>query len=59
MDYFIAIAPSLGVGLLFYIVIRAFVTADRRERASEAQLRKEIAERLREEADGEKSSPQE
>lgn len=53
MDYFIALAPSLGVGLLFYIVIRAFVTADRRERAMDAELRKEIAERLRKEAETE------
>jgi len=46
MDYIIALAPSLGVGLLFYIVIRAFVTADRKERAAEAQLREEIRERI-------------
>lgn len=51
MDYLIAIAPSIGVGILFYVVIRAFITADRRERAIDAQLRKEIAERLRKEAE--------
>lgn len=51
MDYFIAIAPSLGAGLLFFVVIRAFVTADRKERAAEAELRDEIRERLRKEAE--------
>lgn len=50
MDYFIAIVPSLGLGLLFYLIIRAFVTADRRERAIDAKLREEIAERIRKEA---------
>lgn len=49
MDYIIALAPSIGLGLLFYIVIRAFVTADRRERAIDAQLREEIADRIRKE----------
>lgn len=49
MDYFIAVAPSLGLGLLFYIIIRAFVTADRRERAIDAELRKEIEEKVRKE----------
>lgn len=51
MEYFVAIAPSLGVGILFYIVIRAFITADRRERAVDAEFRKEVAERLRKEAE--------
>lgn len=52
MDYFIALAPSLGVGLLFYFVIRAFITADRRERAAEAAFRAEIEQKLREEQEG-------
>ena len=52
MEYFVAIAPSLGVGILFYVVIRAFTTADRRERAADAEFRKEIKEQLRKEAEG-------
>lgn len=51
MEYLIAIAPSLGVGILFYIVVRAFITADRRERAVDAEFRKEVVERLRKEAE--------
>lgn len=50
MDYFIALAPSLGMGVIFYLIMRAFIRADRRERAYDAQLREEIAEKLRNEA---------
>ena len=34
MDYLVALLPSIGVGILFYIVIRALVNADRNERAA-------------------------
>ncbi|GAB3850561.1 hypothetical protein [Nesterenkonia populi] len=40
-DYFSALAPSIGVGLLFWFVIRAIFRADRSERATEAQIREE------------------
>lgn len=51
MDYFIAIAPSLGLGVLFYFIMRAFITADRRERAIDAQVRQEIRAKLEREAE--------
>lgn len=38
-----ALAPSIGVGLLFWLVIRALVNADRNERRATAQ--KDDAER--------------
>ena len=34
MDHLVALIPSLGVGFLFFVVIRAIVQADRRERAA-------------------------
>ena len=34
VDYIIALIPSIGTGILFYVVIRAFVNADRNERAA-------------------------
>lgn len=49
MDYLIAVAPSIGVGILFYFVVRAFVTADRRERAADAKAREEIREEIEKE----------
>jgi len=44
VDYLVALIPSLGTGLLFYLVIRAFVNADRNEREA---LRKLDEEALR------------
>jgi hypothetical protein len=42
-----ALVPSVGVGLLFFLAIRALVNADRNERAAlarlEAQEREEMA----------------
>lgn len=38
-----ALIPSIGVGLLFYVAIRAIVRADRNERAAVARF--EAAER--------------
>lgn len=43
--YFEVLAPSLGVALIFWFVIRAIFRADRNERAAEAQVRHEHAER--------------
>jgi hypothetical protein len=37
----IALVPSAGVGVLFYIVIKAMVEADRRERIAHAKWEKE------------------
>lgn len=45
VDYVIAVIPSIGVGLLFYFVIRAIVNADRNERKAIARL--EEAENLK------------
>ncbi len=33
-----ALVPSVGVGLLFWFVVRAMIAADRRERAAMAAL---------------------
>lgn len=37
LDVLGALAPPVGVGLLFFLVIRAIVHADRRERAAIAR----------------------
>lgn len=42
--YFEVLAPSIGVALIFWFVIRAIFRADRNERAAEAQIREEYAE---------------
>lgn len=53
MDTFLvslaALVPSIGVGALFYFVMRAIVRADRNER--QAQARIEAKERLTAKAD--------
>lgn len=38
MDNLVALVPSIGVGFLFFIAIRAIVHADRRERAAVRRL---------------------
>jgi hypothetical protein len=38
MKYVLAIVPSVGVLFLFWLAIRAMVTADRRERAAHARM---------------------
>ncbi|GGC05024.1 hypothetical protein GCM10010972_17750 [Cellulomonas carbonis] len=43
LDVLFALAPSVGVGLVFWFVIRAVIHADRREREAIARL--EAAER--------------
>ena len=40
-----ALVPSIGVGLLFWFVIRALLRADRREREAERRAEQELLER--------------
>ena len=40
--YFEVLAPSIGVGLIFWLAMRAIFRADRRERAMEAKVRDDI-----------------
>ena len=40
-----ALLPSIGVGLLFWFVIRSLLRADRREREAERQAELELLER--------------
>ncbi|MBO0595435.1 hypothetical protein I2485_10720 [Nesterenkonia sp. E16_7] len=42
--YFEVLAPSIGVGLVFWLAIRAIFRADRNERAAEAQVRDEASD---------------
>jgi hypothetical protein len=35
----VALVPSIGVGLIFWLVIRAMLNADAKERRVEAELR--------------------
>jgi hypothetical protein len=37
----IALFPSIGIGFLFYLVIKAMIEGDRRERAATAKWEKE------------------
>jgi hypothetical protein len=39
----IALVPSAGVGVLFYLVVKAMLEGDRRERAAHARWEKEQA----------------
>jgi hypothetical protein len=41
VEYLVALIPSVGTGLLFYFVIRAFVNADRNEREAIRRLEEE------------------
>ena len=45
MDYLVALIPSVGTGILFFIVIRAMVNADRNERAALERMDREAANR--------------
>ncbi|GAA4840241.1 hypothetical protein GCM10023354_20990 [Garicola koreensis] len=42
--YFEVLAPSVGVGLIFWFAMRAIFRADRNERAAETQIRDEYAQ---------------
>ncbi|MGJ9406703.1 hypothetical protein ACHABQ_10310 [Nesterenkonia aurantiaca] len=42
--YFEVLAPSIGVGLVFWLAIRAIFRADRNERAAETQVREEASD---------------
>jgi len=42
--YFEVLAPSVGVGLIFWFALRSIFRADRNERAAEAQIREEYAD---------------
>ena len=37
----IALVPSVGVGVLFYLVVKAMIEGDRRERSAHAKWEKE------------------
>ncbi len=43
LDAVVALAPSVGVGLVFWFAMRAIVRADRRERAAIARMDAQIA----------------
>ncbi len=38
LEFAAALIPSVGVGLLFWFVVRAIISADRKERAAVAQF---------------------
>lgn len=40
-DVLAALVPSIGVGLVFWLAMRAIIRADRRERAALAHLEKQ------------------
>jgi hypothetical protein len=52
VDYLVALIPSLGTGLLFYFVIRAFVNADRNEREALRKLDEEALRKDSQQAHG-------
>ena len=41
MPYVLAIVPTVGVGVLFYFVIKSILEGDRRERIAHAKWEKE------------------
>lgn len=45
MEYLWVLAPSLGVGLLFYFVMKAIFNADRKEREALAEAEREAQRR--------------
>jgi hypothetical protein len=49
--YFEVLAPSIGVGLVFWFAMRAIFRADRKERATEAAVRQELYEPANKESD--------
>lgn len=53
-DILSAVVPPIGVLILFVIVIRAFVLADRRERAARQKIDAEIERRRADKATAER-----
>lgn len=45
MEYLWVLAPSAGVGLIFYFAMKAVFNADRKEREALAQAEREAEER--------------
>lgn len=41
MDYVVALLPSIGLAIIFVVVLRAILFADRRERAAIRELENE------------------
>jgi len=41
VDYIVAVTPSVGVGVLFFIIMRIIFTADRREREAARKWERE------------------
>jgi len=41
VDYLIAVTPSIGVGVLFFVIMRLIFTADRREREAARKWERE------------------
>ncbi len=56
MDYIVALLPSLGTGLLFFIVIRALVNADRNERNAMKRMEAESGKKTRDDGSSVPSS---
>lgn len=44
MEAIAALIPSIGVGILFYVLMKAMIGADRKERAAMAKLDRQEAE---------------
>lgn len=42
MDYVVALLPSIGLAIVFVVVLRAILFADRRERAAIREFENEI-----------------
>jgi hypothetical protein len=53
----IALAPSVGIGFLFYLVIKAMIEGDRRERTATAKWEQEHGIARRGAPDGTAAAP--
>jgi hypothetical protein len=54
--YIAAVIPSIGVGILFYIVIKNMIEGDRRERLAHSQWEAEQERRAKREETGKPDS---
>lgn len=52
--YFQVLAPSVGVGLVFWLAMRAIFRADRNERAAESRTRHELTDHYEQDADSDR-----